>query len=243
LRAHPDKPLTPEQITLFRDYVEQRLAGQPIAYIMEHREFWSLKLRVTADTLIPRPETECLVGMVLATLPAAEKLIVADLGTGSGAIALSLAKERPNWHILATDNEWSALEIAQYNCLNLGLTNVSFFYGDWFQAIPSHLRLDVVVSNPPYISEEDPHLKVGDLRFEPSGALASGTDGLKDLKLIIEQAQKYMKPGAWLFLEHGYNQGLAVQTMLQRNGYLNEAGIKDLAGQPRVAMGQVQLYE
>ncbi len=185
LRAHPEKPLSSEQFSQFRHLVDLRLSGQPIAYIMEHREFWSLKFRVTSDTLIPRPETECLVGIILATLPASEKLIVADLGTGSGAIALSLAKERPNWHILATDNEWSALEIAQYNSLNLGLTNVSFFYGDWFQAIPSHLKLDVVVSNPPYVAEEDPHLDLGDLRFEPRGALASGADGLRDLQLII----------------------------------------------------------
>ena len=243
LRAHPDKPLTSEQFLLFNQLVEQRVTGLPIAYIMQHREFWSLKLHVTPATLIPRPETECLVGMVLATVPAAESLIVADLGTGSGAIAISLAKERPNWHILATDNNWAALEIAQYNALTLGLNNVTFFYGDWFQALPAHLKLDVVVSNPPYIAEQDPHLQQGDVRFEPRSALASGADGLKDLNLIIEQAHKHMQPGAWLFLEHGYNQGLAVQTLLQRSGYLNEAGLKDLSGQPRVAMGQVQLYE
>ncbi len=243
LRAHPDKVLTTEQQSLFNQLIDQRLKGVPVAYIIEHREFWSVKLQVSPATLIPRPETECLVGMVLATVPAEKPLIVADLGTGSGAIAISLAKERPHWHILATDNEWAALSIAQQNAYQLGLNNITFFYGDWFQALPTHLKLDVVVSNPPYISEQDPHLDLGDLRFEPRSALASGPDGLKDLTIIIAQAQKYMQPGAWLFLEHGYNQGSAVQTLLQRAGYLNEVGLKDLAGQPRVAMGQTGLYE
>lgn len=241
LRAHPDKVLTNEQQALFYQLIDQRLKGFPIAYIIEHREFWSLKFRVSPATLIPRPETECLVGMVLATVPAEFPIVVADLGTGSGAIAISLAKERPHWHILATDNDWAALSIAQQNVITLGLNNVTFFYGDWFKALPSHIKLDVVVSNPPYVSDEDPHLDLGDLRYEPRTALASGPDGLKDLTIIISQAQKYMQPGAWLFLEHGYNQGSAVQTLLQQAGYQNEVGLKDLSGQPRVAMGQTRL--
>lgn len=243
LRAHPDKVLTSEQQALFNQLIDHRLTGMPVAYIIEHREFWSLKLHVSPATLIPRPETECLVGMVLATVPAEKPLIVADLGTGSGAIAVSLAKERPHWHILATDKEWAALSIAQQNAYTLGLNNITFFYGDWLKALPGHLKCDVVVSNPPYVADQDPHLDLGDLRFEPRSALASGPDGLKDLTAIISQAQKYMQPGAWLFLEHGYNQGSAVQTLLQRAGYLNEVGLKDLAGQPRVAMGQTRLYE
>lgn len=243
LRAHPDKVLTNDQQLLFYQLIDHRLKGLPIAYIIEHREFWSLKLRVSPATLIPRPETECLVGMVLATVPADIPLVIADLGTGSGAIAISLAKERPHWQILATDNDWAALSIAQQNAISLGLNNVTFFYGDWFQALPIHIKLDVVVSNPPYVCDQDPHLDLGDLRFEPRTALASGPDGLKDLTIIISQAQKYMQPGAWLFLEHGYNQGSAVQTLLQRAGYQNEVGLKDLAGQPRVAMGQTRLYE
>lgn len=238
LRAHPERPLTPEQQFVFQQLIQRRLKGEPIAYIIGHREFWSLDLRVTPDTLIPRPATESLVSTVLEKLSATASLCVADLGTGSGAIALALSKERPHWHILATDNNSSALAIARENAALQKCANITFYRGDWCYALPKNCQCDAIVSNPPYIAENDPHLHQGDVRFEPQFALTAGADGLHDIKKIINQARIYLKVGGWLFMEHGYDQSDEVRALMQEKGYLNIVDTKDLAGQPRVVSGQ-----
>lgn len=229
--AHHDQELNIDDIKLFNDLIDQRLNDKPIAYITEHKEFWSLNLEVNENVLIPRPETELLVELALQFLPMNDSIKAVDLGTGSGAIALAIAKERPNWHIIATDNSNEALLIAKKNAQRFKLTNVEFKFGDWCHALPDY-KFDIIISNPPYIAENDPHLQ-GSIKFEPQSALIAKNNGLDALNTIIVQAKNKLKANGILILEHGYKQGGAVKNLLLENSYQNITQYCDLAGLER----------
>lgn len=234
LIAHADDVLDVAQAAAFDALVQRRHAGEPVAYITGRRGFWSLELEVTPATLIPRPETELLVELALARLPAAG--CVVDLGTGSGAIALAIAREHPQAKVVATDASLDALAVAQRNAVRLGLAHVRFMHGDWFAPLAGE-RFHVIVSNPPYIEADDPHLEQGDLRFEPASALASGADGLDDIRRIVKDARAHLEPGGWLMMEHGWNQGDAVRGVLSTAGYRDVFTAQDLEHRDRVSGG------
>lgn len=238
LHMWSDKQLTDEQQVQFQQCIEQRKSGQPVAYITGQRGFWSLNLKVNDATLIPRPDTELLVSLALEKLE--PEMTVADLGTGSGAIALSIAHDFPTVQVIAMDYSWPALTIAQENALNHNLKNVHFWRGSWLEAIADN-SLDLVVSNPPYIEQDDPHLSQGDVRFEPMTALASGVDGLDDIRIIVKQAQRCLKASGWLMVEHGYHQSEQVQAIFEQAGFSNVSAHQDFGGQDRVVMGQLTL--
>jgi release factor glutamine methyltransferase len=219
----------------FQRHVQRRLQGEPVAYILGYREFFGLRLIVTPDTLIPRPDTEILVETALAK--AAPGMQVLDLGTGTGAIALAIAQHAPQVQVTAVDASPGALSVAESNLKHLQLHNVTLCLSHWFDALPQRV-FDLIVSNPPYIEASDPHLNQGDLRFEPPSALASGTDGLQDIRHIVAHATDHLNAGGWLMLEHGYNQATAVQELLNMHGFYAVETIKDLGDQPRVTTGQ-----
>lgn len=231
-----DKTLDGGIIAAFQTLLAERLRGVPIAHLIGYREFWTLNLKVTPDTLIPRPETELLVETALA-LPPTTAVNVLDLGTGTGAIALSLASERPAWQVTAVDVSAAALAVAQENAQNNGIHNVHFQPSDWFTALPAQ-RFAMIVSNPPYIEAADPHLQQGDVRFEPLSALASGSDGLDDIRHLIHHAPDWLEQNGWLLLEHGYNQGQVVTALLHERGFQNVRCLLDLAGNERLSLGQ-----
>ena len=237
LFAHANDALDVDAARHFDELLQRRVAGEPVAYLIGSRGFWTLDLAVSADTLIPRPETETLVEQLLARLPADQTCEVADLGTGSGAIALALASERPAWRLHAVDASEAALEVAGRNRDQLRLVNVSLHLGDWLQPLDG-LRLDAIVSNPPYIEDDDPHLSQGDLRFEPRMALASGADGLDAIRNIVRQTPSHLKPSGWLLLEHGWRQGEAVRALLDAAGFAQVATVPDLEGRDRVSLGR-----
>lgn len=214
--------------------IQRRLQGEPIAYITGHKEFWSLDLKVTPDTLIPRPETERLVEQALTHIPLDRQFRVADLGTGSGAIALTLASERPHCQIVATDISENAITVARQNAHQLGLSNIEFLQGDWFKPL-ADTRFDLIVSNPPYVHQTDPHLDEGDVRFEPKAALVSGVEGLDAISAIVAQAPTFLAEGGWLVLEHGYDQAEAVKDLFQSAGFSHCAMYRDLNDQPRIS--------
>jgi release factor glutamine methyltransferase len=236
LAAHDTDPLPRELAARFRALWSRRLAGEPVAYLTGRRGFWTLDLSVTADVLIPRPETELLVETALARIPADAAWDLADLGTGSGAIALALARERPACRVLATDRSAEALAVARANARRHDIRNVDFREGDWWAPLEG-LRLDLIVSNPPYVPAADPHLSRGDVRFEPRGALASGPEGLDDLRSIIAGAPDHLHPGGALLLEHGYDQGGAVRALLRAAGFTDVRTWRDLNGHERVSGG------
>ncbi|MCB1789367.1 MAG: peptide chain release factor N(5)-glutamine methyltransferase [Gammaproteobacteria bacterium] len=223
----------------FQHLVAERCAGRPVAHLVGAREFWSLPLRVDQHTLIPRPETERLVEVAL-DLDLPDDARVLDLGTGSGAIALALASERPRWEIVAVDASTQALAIARANAARLQLTSVEFVGGNWFAPLAGRARFDLVVSNPPYIADTDPHLQQGDVRFEPRSALASGADGLDAIRTIIADAGDHLSAGGWLWLEHGFEQAGAVIDLLQAAGFGDAATHHDLAGHARLSGGRWQ---
>ncbi len=237
LYTWPEQQLDTKQIEQFNQLVQRRLNGEPVAHLLGQQEFWTLSLQVTADTLIPRPETERLVELALERIPTKATWRIADLGTGSGAIALAVAKERPTCHIIATDKSMAALQVATENARLNQITNVTFQHGNWLAAVKDEPLFDMILSNPPYIKNDDPHLQQGDVRFEPDSALQAGAKGLDDLQNIIEKALLHLKPGGWLLLEHGYDQEAAVLQLLQQAGYEQVEDYVDLAGQPRVAAG------
>lgn len=237
LFMHRDDPLAPAQVAAFDALAARRAAGEPVAYLIGRRGFWAFDLVVTPDTLIPRPETERLVELALERLPPDEPLRLADLGTGSGAIALALAYERRNAQVVATDASAPALEVARTNARLLKLANVEFRLGDWLQPLAGE-RYHLIASNPPYIAEGDPHLMRGDLRHEPARALSSGRDGLDALSTIIHDAPAHLLPGGWLVLEHGYDQGDAVRDLLYACGYEAVQTVPDLEKRDRVSLGR-----
>ncbi len=223
--------------TRFQALLARRAAGEPVAYLLEQREFWSLPLTVTPATLIPRPETETLVALALQRVPAAAEARIADLGTGSGAIALAIARERPRCRVIATDISQAALAVAAANAQRLGLSNVQCVAGDWCAALPD-MPFDLIVSNPPYIAEDDIHLSRGDVRFEPRQALASGPQGMDALQQIARCASARLRPHGWLLLEHGYEQVQAVTRLLHTTGYDRVQDYPDDAGLGRVIAGR-----
>jgi len=234
LWAFPEAIVASEIGQRFLDLVERRRIGEPAAYLTGRAGFWTLELEVSPDTLIPRPETELLVETALKLADSAPRHVV-DLGTGSGAIALALASERLLWHVFATDLHAGALSVARRNARRLNLSNVSFMQGSWCRPLAS-ASFDLIVANPPYIAAGDPHLPA--LRYEPSTALIADSAGLANLKMLAATAHDCLTPGGWLLMEHGYNQGAASQELLQLAGYQAIATLTDLAGHPRVTLGQ-----
>jgi len=237
LIAWPDNQLSPHQATQFKEILQQRIEGKPVAYITGEKEFWSLSLKVTSDVLIPRPETETLVEFVLEKFSGSPALTVADLGTGSGAIACALAVERPAWNIIATDSSREALDIARHNASAHQLENIRFVHGQWLEPL-ADLDFDLIISNPPYVAIDDPHLAQGDVRFEPEAALASGKQGMDAITHLALQAGQHLKAGGWLIVEHGYDQQQLVYDCFQQGGFEDIVQLSDLAGQPRVTTGR-----
>lgn len=236
LYAHGGDAADPAGAAAFEGLLRRRLAGEPVAYLLGRRGFWRFELEVGPAALIPRPETERLVELALARLPADRPRLVADLGTGSGAIALALAWERPQARVVATDASAEALEVAARNARALGLA-VEFRRGDWLAPLAGE-RYHLIASNPPYIAADDPHLQRGDLRHEPRAALASGTDGLDAIRAIARAAPAHLHPGGWLLLEHGWEQGAAVRALLQAAGFEAVETARDLEDRERVTLGR-----
>ena len=239
LKTWPEHILLSAQVSIFEDLFARRLTGEPIAFIIGSQGFWSLDLKVTPQTLIPRPETELLVETSLALdLPADCRAI--DLGTGTGAIALALAKERPNWQLTAVDSEPAAVKLAELNSHYCQIDNVMVYQSDWFSQVPLLERLSnyhLIVSNPPYIEIHDPHLMQGDVRFEPASALVSGVDGLDDLREVINSSVKYLETFGWLLVEHGYRQGSAVRELFKAAGFITIETMTDFNQLERITMG------
>jgi len=237
LIAHENDALQPNIHAVFEALLSRRLSGEPMAYILGCREFYGLDLMVTPDTLIPRPDTETLVEAALAKISNIPNQSILDLGTGTGAIALAIAKNRPQASITAVDASIGTLKVAKQNAENLSIHNVVFVLSNWFENLENQ-KFDVIVSNPPYIEDQDAHLTQGDLRFEPISALASGVDGLDDIRQIIGDCLIYLKPQAWLMLEHGYNQAAQVADLMADVGLTNIETIKDLGNNDRVTLGK-----
>ena len=236
LYAHPELVLSHDRIRKFEALLQKRLAGTPIAYLTGKREFWSLPLEVTPDTLIPRPETELLVETALESIPLESPCRVVDLGTGSGAIALAIASERPAAEVVAVDISEEALMVARANAARLEIGNVRFVKGNWYSQLEGDF--DIIVSNPPYIMADDEHLDLGDVRFEPRRALAAGPDGLDSIREIIAGCQSALGKNGYLLLEHGYNQGVAVRELLLGAGMQNIKTLQDLELRDRVSIAQ-----
>jgi release factor glutamine methyltransferase len=234
LKSHPEEARTEHELQHYFGLIERRAQGEPLAYITGRREFWTLELRVTRDVLVPRPETELLVerALILCAQPVAQVL---DLGTGSGAIALALAVERPAWQLLGIDASAAALAVAADNAQRLGLTHVAFEHGSWFSGLAGR-HFDLVVSNPPYVDARDPALL--DLAHEPRQALTPGVDAMADLRAIIQAAPAHLRPGGWLALEHGATQASAVGRELVARGFGSVRSHRDLGGHERVTEGQ-----
>lgn len=234
--AHASDGLEAADADAFEALVRRRLRGEPVAQITGRRGFWSLELAVTPDTLIPRPETERLVELALERMPRGEPLRVLDLGTGTGAIALAVASERPLADVTATDASPAALAVAEANARDAGLP-VRLLAGDWFAAVPRE-QFDLVLSNPPYIADADPHLGQGDLRYEPRTALASGPDGLDAIRAICAGTPAHLAPGGWLLVEHGFDQGESVRALFRAAGLEQVATERDLEQRDRITLGR-----
>ncbi|MGO1502464.1 MAG: peptide chain release factor N(5)-glutamine methyltransferase [Marinobacter sp.] len=234
-RAFPERKVDDLVAAEFERLVVQRIEGMPVAYLLGHQEFWSLPFMVGRSTLIPRPDTECLVEQALElSLPDNAKVI--DMGTGTGAIALALASEKPNWLVTACDLQEDAIALAQANARELKLP-VNVFQSSWFVGLPTD-RFDLIVSNPPYIASGDYHLGEGDVRFEPASALVAGADGLDDIRQIVAEAPAWLNNDGWLLLEHGFDQASAVQALFSEYGFTNVESRKDYGGNDRMTLGQ-----
>jgi len=235
LLTWPEQTIVEKELRTFQHLLARRIQGEPIAYLLGEKEFWSLPLKVSPATLIPRPDTELLVEQVLLHFANKKDAIVClDLGTGTGAIALALASERHNWQIDAVDFSEEAVALAQYNAQQLALTQVTIYQSNWFARVPSHKQFDIIVSNPPYIDKADKHLTEGDVRFEPKTALVADKQGLEDIEKIATQARQFLKTNGMLFFEHGYQQAIAVQTLLKQLGYQDIQTMTDLSGNDRI---------
>ncbi len=237
LHTWPERIVSSEAAQTFADYLARRRAGEPVAYILGQQGFWKLDLEVAPHTLIPRPDTELLVETALELVPARPAQVL-DLGTGTGAIALALASECPAWRVTAVDRIEQAVVLAERNRVRLRLDNVQVRASHWFDSLAGQ-RFDLILSNPPYIAAEDPHLVSGDVRFEPSSALVAGKDGLDDLRTIIAQAPAHLLPGGWLLLEHGFDQAAAVRALLSGQGFSDVSSRLDLGGHERISLGRL----
>jgi len=237
LHTWPERTLNETELATFNQLVERRCDGEPSAYITGEQEFWSLSLEVTPDTLIPRPETELLVELALEKIPTDEHYNIADLGTGSGAIALAIASERPRSQMYAVDFSAEALAVAERNRDKHSLNNITLLHGDWLTPL-SELTFDLIISNPPYIRENDSHLEQGDLPFEPRSALVATNNGLDDIQRIVSDSKARLTNGGWLLIEHGYDQATDVSEIFKQHGYHNITTHRDLGGQPRVVAAQ-----
>jgi len=239
----PDKTLSAEQQQMFNEFFARRKNGEPIAHILGQREFWSLPLSVNSSTLIPRPDTELLVELVLelfAEDSSQQKRTCLDLGTGTGAIILAIASEKPDWQLVGVDRSVDAVALAEQNRAQLDFQHVQIKQSDWFSSVPAQ-QFDVIVSNPPYIDPQDPHLYQGDVRFEPRSALIADNKGLADIELIIQQSWNYLHAQGWLLLEHGYDQGSAVRALLDARGFVQVQTRRDLGGNERVSFGKKEV--
>lgn len=234
----PDKTLDALQINQFKDAIARRRQGEPVAYIVGKRDFWTLSLFTSSHTLIPRPDTEVLVEQVLnwANENERKNLAICDLGTGTGAIALALASELPQASVTGVDFQTEAVKLATRNAQANGISNARFLQSDWFHSLKDH-TFDIIVSNPPYIEETSPYLNEGDVRFEPKTALTSGLDGLNDIKHIINAAPQFLNKGALLAFEHGFNQGDAVRNLLLASGFTAVKTVRDYGDNDRVTVG------
>ncbi len=237
LRAWPDLDLPVDVAQQFWALIDQRQLGMPIAYLTGYREFWSRDFQVTPDVLIPRADTEILIELCLELIPADKPCKVIDLGTGSGIIAITLAAERPLAELTGTDLSLAALTIAKANAEQHQIPNVQFYQSDWFASVPDS-EFQIIVSNPPYIAEDDEHLQLGDLRFEPRSALSAAESGLRDIRIIAKAAYQRLESGGYLLIEHGYDQQELVQRIFNDCHYQQVKTVTDLAGLPRVTYGQ-----
>lgn len=238
LIAHAGDALDRAHADAFFALAKRRREGEPVAYLVGHREFWGLRFEVTPAVLIPRPETETLVEAALQRLPRDRSIRVLDLGTGSGAIAIAIATERPDAQVTATDISNEALDVARANAKRLGAANVTFVRADWYDGLPRE-RYDAIVSNPPYVASDDPHLGEGDVRFEPRIALAPRTSALSALAAIAAGAQEHLVEGGAIVVEHGYDQADHVIDLLARSGFVDARSLRDLAGVRRVVAARL----
>ncbi|GMR01507.1 MAG: peptide chain release factor N(5)-glutamine methyltransferase [Gammaproteobacteria bacterium] len=237
LVAWPEKNLNEEQVSRYLQLIQQRKKGFPVAHLTGVREFWSLYFSVNNSTLIPRPETETLIEFILEKFSDRSELKLLDMGTGTGAIAISIAREKPEWQIFASDVSEQALNLATQNSKQHQTENTTFIHSDWFNNIAEH-GFDIIVSNPPYIANNDPHLLEGDVRFEPQSALTSGETGMDDIEHLCPHAKTHLANDGWLIVEHGYNQKLLVSDCFTKNGYTQIEQRKDLSGHTRMTAGK-----
>ncbi len=238
LMAHPEAALSAEDQRTYTVLADRRAQGEPVAYLTGEREFYGRSYKVTPAVLIPRPETELLVDVALERIPRDSAGKVLDLGTGSGCVAIAIASERPRVKVLALDRSSAALVVARRNAAELRVGNVSFLESDWFEALGRE-HFELIVFNPPYVAHDDPHLKEGDLRFEPRMALAAGADGLECIQRIIRQAPRYLEPGGWLAFEHGHDQAEKARALLETSGYVEVFSVRDLAGIERITAARL----
>lgn len=238
LYTWPETELNESQQTEFERALSRRRQGEPIAHIIGEREFWSLSLTVNASTLIPRPDSERLVELALDLTDKAPSGRALDLGTGTGALALAFASERPDWAVTALDASTSAVELARHNARRLGLERVKCLHSDWYAALNMDDRYDLIMSNPPYIADSDPHLHRGDVRFEPRSALVAERHGLADIEHIVNLSPRHLLPGGWLLIEHGWEQGRAVRDLFAVRGFRAVRTEQDLNERDRVTLGQ-----
>jgi release factor glutamine methyltransferase len=236
--SHPQQLVPDDKSALFQSLIEQRQLGRPIAHLTGKKEFWSLELAINKETLIPRPETECLVEAALQMIPDDVAFNILDLGTGSGAIAIAIASERPNSKIVATEINSEALDLARKNAATHQQNNIQFLLSDWYKNIPLQ-SFDLIISNPPYIKQDDEHLSQGDLRFESELALVAGADGMDAINIVLENAKDYLANNAFLLIEHGYDQRILVQHAFLTNGFKQIKTLQDLSGQDRITYGQI----
>lgn len=237
--SEPECELTEPEFNAIQAIIQRRMQGEPVAYLVGYRHFWDLELKVSPAVLIPRPDTELLVETALTLYPEDTAISVLDLGTGSGAIAIAIAKARPHWHLCASDESRAALSIAIENAEHYHVHNLSLLQSHWFDNLVAGKRYDLIVSNPPYIATNDPHLRQGDVRFEPQQALVSGVDGLDAVRYLVAESKQHLQPGGYLMLEHGYDQGQQVQQLFRQQGYRDIRQKTDLSGHVRVTLGML----